>query len=189
MSDGPHRSLNMRRGWKKVAEYADKGAFSSDEIGDAVASAYLQDARKELPDSVAHAVCEILGDQQEHLFRDQKVEQLEALRPLAAGHGFGAILIDCATQRAHSGAVGPDSGLETMAAALELWGARHARQIEEHYRRESTLRRATNVRTRIEEGIGGMALHGLARQILKLDIKGNGRTSAKKDGIDDGVRL
>lgn len=36
MSDGPHRSLRMKRGWQRVAERADNGAFGVDEISNAV---------------------------------------------------------------------------------------------------------------------------------------------------------
>jgi hypothetical protein len=32
MSDGPHRSLNMTRSWKRVAERSDKGSYSCEEV-------------------------------------------------------------------------------------------------------------------------------------------------------------
>jgi len=189
MSDGPHRSLKMRRGWKKVAEYADKGAFAHEEIGAAIASACLQDAREELPDAVARCVREVFGGQQDSLFREQKVLQLEALRRLTAGQGFGQVFLDCAIQVASTGPAGSDAAVEAAENALEIWGARHARQIEEHYCRESTTRRAANVRSRIEEANRGAGGAGLARQLLKLDDAHKGRASQRKSGLDDGVGL
>ena len=35
MSDGPHKSLNMRSGWKKLAERADQPAFEPEHVADA----------------------------------------------------------------------------------------------------------------------------------------------------------
>lgn len=42
MSDGPHRSLPMRPGWKKVAEYA-ANKTSRDQVRDAVEAAVEKD--------------------------------------------------------------------------------------------------------------------------------------------------
>ena len=39
MSDGPHRSLPMRRGWKHVAERGDKPAFTTEDIAEAIVPA------------------------------------------------------------------------------------------------------------------------------------------------------
>ncbi|MCY4635508.1 MAG: hypothetical protein OXG04_13560 [Acidobacteria bacterium] len=39
LSDGPHRSLNMRRGWKRLAERAANAAFDDNERRDALAGA------------------------------------------------------------------------------------------------------------------------------------------------------
>lgn len=189
MSDGPHRSLKMRPDWKKVAEFADKRAFAPEEVNDAAAAAYGEDWRTDVPDAVAAAVCEILGGLQDNLFRDEKVRQLEALRRLAAGHGLGQVVIDCAVQQAMSGNSGADAPVAAVDQALAIWGARHAREIEEHYCRKSTERRAEHVRTRIEEAVGGASPSQLARQLLKIDGAAAPRTPPKQTGIDDGVRL
>lgn len=189
MSDGPHRSLNMRPSWKKVAEFADNRAFAQEEVSNAAASALSQDWRMDVPDSLARCVCEVLGGQQDSLFREQKVIQLEALRRMTAGHGFGQVFIDCAIKRVVSGRSDADAAVEAAADSLAVWSARHGRQVEEHYCRKSTVRRAESVRTRIEEGIGGADRVGLARQLLKLDAAPVRRTPSKKTGIDDGVKL
>ena len=49
MSDGPHRSLPMRRGWKLVTERSGKRAYASEEISDAILVALEQDCRTEMP--------------------------------------------------------------------------------------------------------------------------------------------
>ena len=68
MSDGPHRSLPMRPAWKKLAERADKAAFSAEEVRDALPAALAEDWRKEIPDSIVWKVREILSDSQIDFF-------------------------------------------------------------------------------------------------------------------------
>jgi hypothetical protein len=179
----------MRPGWKKVAKFADMRAAGPDEVGHAVAAAFSDDWRADVAANVAECVCEVLGGQKDSLFRDQKIMQLEALRPLTAGRELAQILLDCAIQRAVSGEATADAAVEAAADALDIWGARQGRHVEEHYCRESTVRRAGNVRIRIEEGIGGTPRDALARQLLKLEPKTTPRTPPKQTGLDDGVRL
>jgi hypothetical protein len=188
MSDGPHRSLNMRPGWKKAAEYADKGAFARDDVKNASAAALTGDWRADVPENLARSICEIFS-RQDTLFRDQKVSDLEALRRLNAGHGMAHVVIDNAVQIANRGKSGPDAAVEAVANTLEVWSARHARQIEEHYCRESTQRRAGNVRARLEEGISSVQHSTLARQLLKLDGTAAPHKPQKQTGLDDGVNL
>lgn len=189
MSDGPHRSLNMRRGWKKVAEIADNRASALEEIEEAADSALSADWRADVPEAVASAICEILGGQQDSLFRDQKVMQVEALRRNTAGQGLGQLVIECALHQLISKKSGTDVAVEAVAEALCIWSVRHNRQIEEHYCRDSTQRRGQNLRARIERGIGAASLKGLARQFLKLGGAAVPRTPPKRTGLDDGVRL
>ncbi len=187
MSDGPHRSLKMRQGWKKVAEFAGNRNFALEEVSSATAASCIDDWRADVANTLVDAVCKILGNRQDSLFADQKVMQLEVLRQTVAGHGFAQVLIDCAVQ--HAIKLGPDAAVEATAQTLSIWGVRHARQIEEHYCRESTERRAQHVRSRIEQGIGGVSYERLARQLLKLDGQRAPRTRSKKTGFDDGVQL
>ena len=188
MSDGPHRSLNMRPGWKKAAEYADKGAFAREDVRNASAEALTKDWRVDVPENLARSVSEIFGGQNS-LFRDQKASDLESLRRLHAGHSMAHVLIDCAVQVANRGQSGPDAAVEATANALAVWGARHARQIEEHYCRESTQHRAGKVRERLEGGISSVQHSALARLLLSLDGAAAPQKPQKKTGLDDGVSL
>lgn len=189
MSDGPHRSLKKRPAWKNVAKFADKGAFTQEEIGQAVAAAFSDDWRADVAPNIAEFVCDILGGQNDSLFHDQKVMQLEALLPLTAGRELAQLFLDCAMRRAVSSGPSADVAVDAAADALEIWGARHSRHIEEHYRRESTERRAHQVRERIEQGIGSTPPAALSRQLLKLEPRTVPRTPTKQTGLDDGVRL
>jgi len=190
MSDGPHRSLKMRRSWKKLAERADKHAFEPAEICDAVIPALAEDWNDGVPAELVRGVREVLDGKQVPLFEDQKPLQLEALRPLAAGHSIGQVFLDCAIELVMTRGAGPDALVQAATNALAVQASCGARQVEEHYYRKSTTPRAQNVRARIEEGVASASLDGLARQILKLSPSLTLRTTAKKQqGLDDGVRF
>jgi hypothetical protein len=188
MSDGPHRSLDQRPKWKKAAEYADKGAFTREDVMNASEAALTDDWRIDVPQNLARSVCEIFGGQKS-LFRDQTTSDLDALRRLHAGHGMGQLLIDCALQLASKGKSGPEAAVEAAANTLAVWSSRHTRQIEEHYCRKASQRRADNVRTRLEDGISSVQHGALARQLLKLDGGAAPQKPQKQTGLDDGVTL
>jgi len=178
----------MRRGWRKVAERAANPAFAPEEICNALSPALAQDWNDDVPINLIRGIDDILGDQQD-LFKEQKVLRLESLRPTTAAHGFGKVLLDCAIQLATNGEAGPEAAVEAATNALAVRASRGARQVEEHYCRKSKAPRAQKVRARIEQGIGGASLHGLARQLLKRDPAPALRTPPKQQGLDDGVRL
>jgi hypothetical protein len=183
MSDGPHRSLPMRPGWKRVAECGDNHAFAPEEVSNAIIPALEQDCRAEMTPEFLDAFCDLYGS----LFKDQLGPELEALRG-AAGCGIGRIVLDHAIQMSANGETGPEAPVQALANALTDRAARGARQVEEHYCRESNEVRAQNVRARIEQGVGGADVDGLARRVLKRD-SGSSAPPVKQQGLDDGVRL
>lgn len=189
MSDGPYRSLNMRRGWKTVAEFADNEASASDDICGAVGPAISSDWQKDVPPAVSEGVCEILGPTHNSLFSDDKGQRLEALRPLAEPGGLGHLLIDCAAKAASDGRTGESAPINATVDALTIWGARHVRQIEEHYHRKCVTPRAESVRGRTEQGVLGAVGETLARQLLGISDSLAPRKAPKQTGLDDGVKL
>lgn len=46
MSDGPHRSLPMRKHWKDLAERADKAAYSATDVAEALPVALQKEFRE-----------------------------------------------------------------------------------------------------------------------------------------------
>lgn len=187
MSDGPHRSLPMRPGWKRVAERSDKQAYTSQEVSEAIALALERDCRQEISPSFLDAAWRIFSDPEPMLFAQRLSAQLEPLRQ-AAGSGIGRAVLEQAILVAEGGGTGRDGFVEAMKNALTDRAAKGARQVEEHYCRESTGSRAQRVRARIEDGIGGAALDGLARRILKIDQAVSVRPMTHR-GLDDGVRI
>lgn len=188
MSDGPHRSLRMSRGWKKLAERADNKAYAPEEVRDALPDALEQDWRSEVPNSVLRHVHDILGDNQSSLFGEQRAERLEALRREAAGYALGSALIDHAIDAAMRGRSGDEALRDAASGALLDRAARGARQVEEHYCRESTLNRATDVRARIESGVAQLDINEIAGRLVGTD-KSERPRPVKQTGLDDGVQL
>lgn len=108
MSDGPHRSLPMRPHWKDLAQRAAKGAFSPDQVCEALPYALKRD----ILEAPITAIRDIMN--RGSLFPEMLVEQLEGLRQSCRGSAAANLLIDCAVEaaaratrvlRAHLGAL------------------------------------------------------------------------------------
>jgi hypothetical protein len=185
MSDGPHRSLPMRPRWKRVAECGDNDAFAPDEVSRALLPALEQDCRDEISPQFINSFRELY----QSLFKDHLVEELEALRP-TAGCGIGGAVLDYAIQLAANDEEDFDAPTKAMTNALIDRAAKGARQVEEHYCRESTAPRGQGVRSRIEQAISDSApaIEGLSRKILNLDSEPRAAAS-KQQGLDDGVKF
>src|SRR3989442_9513982 len=91
MSDGPHRSLPMKRRWQYVAERADKRAYTTGEISEVIAPALEQDCRDEMSPEFLGSLRRVV--EEPSLFRDDVAARLEALRP-QAGSSLGRVVLD-----------------------------------------------------------------------------------------------
>ena len=189
MSDGPHRSLKMRRGWKQLAKRADKKAFAPEEVRDAFPVALEQDWRAEVPKILFWKAREILRDGQGSFFGDQRIERLERIRMEAAGYPLANTFLDCAIQKAAQGCSGDRAVREAIGDALLDRALRGTRQVEEHYRRESLQERALHVRDRLEDGVKQSDIAEIARRLVKIDKSKQVIGSARQTGLDDGVKL
>lgn len=187
MSDGPHKSLPMRRGWKLLAEFADNQTFERDQIREAVLPALERDCRGEVGRDFLDDLCRTCDDRQSSLFKSH-TQSLESLRS-RAGAGLGRVVLDYAIQAAARGDTGREIAEKAMRQALADRAARGARQVEEHYYRKSTQTRASHVRERIGQGIRAADIGGLARRLLSSESGTTAAESAKRQGLDDGVKL
>lgn len=188
MSDGPHRSLPMRPGWKRVAERGANSVFTTDQIAAAIVPALEQDCRAEMDSGFLDDICAVFHAQENSLFKEDVRPQLEQLRQ-DAGCGIGRVFLDNVIQLSASAAAELDVLACAMTDALIDHAARGARQVEEHYLRKSTTPRAQNTRARIEQSIASSPIEALARQILKMSTGPSPRPALKQQGLDDGVRL
>ena len=188
MSDGPLRSLPMRSAWKKLAERADKAAFSAEEVRDALPAALVEDWRKEIPDSIVRKVREILSNSQTDFFCDPKTKQFALLQE-AAGYPLAVLFLDYVTQAVTGGLSGDEALEEAASRAIADRAARRARQIEEHYHRKATQGHAVDVRQRIENGIRGSDMEIIACSLVGIDKGEQPQRPTKQTGLNDGVEL
>src|SRR5262245_23224554 len=190
MSDGPHRSLKMREGWKAFAGLADTPAFQRPEVTSALVEALSEDWHEEVAPEVLSGLRDTLADcRQVGMFGRDLGSRLEELKRVATGKPLALALIECADQVSAKGESGDDALERAARMALDLRVSRGIRQVEEHYLRKTDGLHASNVRDRCEHAADGTALDGLARSLTKIDSQAAPAKAPKKDGIDDGVPL
>lgn len=187
MSDGPHRSLQMSRGWKRVAARGDNHAFAPEEVSAAIIPALEENCRTEIPEHFLDVIWGIFCHPEASLFETRVRPQLEQLRQ-NAGWGIGRSLIENALMVSDRGLGGIDGLVEALTNTLSDRAAKGARQVEEHYYRKAGTLRANRVRERIEDGIGRAPISGLVRRLLNLEPKPMPRL-VHHCGLDDGVKF
>jgi hypothetical protein len=188
MSDGPHRSLPMKRAWRIVAERADNRAFGIDEICTAMIPALARDCRDEMSPEFTSRIRGLFERQETLLIKDDIALALEALRH-GAGVGIGRRLIESVARISTDAVASVRTLVKALAAVLQERAARSSRQIEEHSLRKSTAPRASSVRARLEQATADAPFYALARQVLKLDNKRPARSSGKRGGLDEGPSI
>lgn len=188
MSDGPHRSLPMRRPWKTVAECADNAAFEVEEIREFILPALENDCWREMRREFLDGLGRVCADQEASLFKTDMRPVLEGLRR-TANVGMERLVLDHAIHAAADGTSGRGVAEKAVGQALKDRGASGIRQVEEHYLRKSTGRRAHNVRGRMEQAISGADIDTAARRLLDGRQKNGGPKPSKRQGLDDGVKL
>jgi hypothetical protein len=187
MSDGPHKTLPLRPSWRKLAERADNESFTAEQVSEAVCPALAGDWRAEISDATLKAVSACVGDSpQLGLF----ASQAELLRLRAqCGSPMAALLVDAACDAVADGLVGREAMEKAIADALSERAIRGSRQVEEHYLRKSSGRRAARVRARLNSCAGAPAIASLARAIAQGTGTARQFKPTKHDGLDQGVAL
>lgn len=189
MSDGPYRSLPMSRSWKRLAEFAENVNFGGADMCAAAADALEKTWRKDVPDALMAGVCKVFLEPQSGLFADQRLEEIEALSRLAAGHGIGRLFIDHAAMVVQEGHSGESGLIEATQRALTACGARASRQIDEHYLRKAPATLTRQVRERVWQALSAADRRALARLLCGLEAGTARRPSLKHKDLDDGVPL
>jgi hypothetical protein len=146
MSDGPHRSLPMRRHWKNLAERAAKAAYSADEVCEALPMALERDLRE----APLAAIRDILSGDQGSFFANDEIERLEAVRQASTRSAACNVVIDCAIQAVSGGLTGDAAFRATLEDACEAQVRSQFRSVEEHYYREASAGSAGYVRDRLD---------------------------------------
>lgn len=191
MSDGPHRSLPMRNGWKKLAERGDGKLHTAEQVSAAVPLALADDWKEERCDGFIKGVKNILlGGDQNTLFKPSKEETIDALRKLpGSGYPLRGMLRDAFVQAVQDGHSGEAALVKGTADGLTIRCSAGARQVEEHYLLKSNENRATHVRGRIEDGASRADFNTMARAFCELNKPSGPSAASKYDSLDDGVPI
>lgn len=188
MSDGPHRSLPMRKAWKKVAEWADNRNFDHGQVAELVFQAVVKDFRKEVPDQTIALLRSEFERMEGCLFPNYRTQLLSDSGGESSGFAMYQLLLDCADYELAVGRPGNQGFIDSVESCVREWMQRMARQVEEHYIRKSTRARAINVRDRIQQAIQQVPTAKLARQALGLQPFHSSRF-AQYSGVDEGVPI
>jgi hypothetical protein len=187
MSDGPHRSLPMRRHWRDLAERAATPAFNAEQVAEAFPVAL----KIEFREAPLAKIRDILGGSpQTSLFKEDRAVQLEAARSDCRGSAAGNRLIDSALEVNANGLTG-DAALRTaLENALDAHARSGCHQIEEHYRRQEPQSTA-DMRARLKAALDQRAQSEVASELIsgQQDASGGKARLRKRTGIDEGPAL
>jgi hypothetical protein len=186
MSDGPHRSLLMRRPWQRVAERSDKRAFTPHEIGEAMTAALEQDCVMEMTPAFLAGIRRVA--QEPLLFDDDIAARLEPLRS-EAGSGMGRALLDNVAVLSSADMDDFTVLQKALEGTLQGRAYQSARSVEEHILRETTAARSNRNRGRLEEGIACTDFGAIATRFLGAKPQKAAGGLVKRSGLDDGVSL
>lgn len=188
MSDGPHRTLPMRSAWKALSKRADQKTYDLAEVRDALPRALSNDWKNEVSYPLIAALKKIFtGPDNSLRLPEIALQQLEGAKALAAGSAFGASAVAWSVQMAQEGRINESGMLEAIGNAALERAYSGFRQVEEHYYRESTQRRADGVRQRLEDAASGFTANELGRQLVQPEARR--AVPARRTAVDDGVRL
>lgn len=188
MTDGPYKSLKMKKEWKELARKAETEAHSLDEIRESLEAALKKDWRDEIPREFEKEIEEVFICPRT-LFGEDNIDLLESHRAKAAEYSLSNSLLDSSIQVLAEGQVGRQAWAEAMQMTLLDRCMRGMRQIEEHYSRRCGREFVERVVKRVE---GSIDL--LRPRLLEgvLTDAGTGSVIGKlkrKDGLEDGVQL
>jgi hypothetical protein len=185
MSDGPYKSLPMRRHWRALAERAATPAYTPDQVAESFPIA-LKNEFREAP---LAQIRNILGGPQDSLFQEDPVIQLEAVRRSYRGSAVANTLIDCTLEAYAEGLTGDTAVKAALENALDEYARAGCLQIEEHYRREEP-QSTMNVRDRLKVARIQCPHSEIASELMSGDAGARGKARLqKRTGLDEGPSL
>jgi hypothetical protein len=176
----------MRPWWRRLAERADKCAFSEDEVAEALVPALEAECRKELPAPVLEGLRNALNEP--GLFGPTEAPHLGTLSAQVP-NGLARRVFDNIAILTPAETADLNCFQRALENAIHGEAGRYFRQIEEHYRRNASARRAQRERDRLHTALNRADVSGLAQRLLRPDGTRPSTRIAPKTGLDDGVRL
>lgn len=189
MSDGPHRSLPMRRPWKELAKRGDQDVYDVVQVAEAATLALASDFKKEVSWSLINTLKSIFACDENSLgLPEIAVQQLEQARAEFAGSVFGRNAVEWSIQLVHEGRLEPNAVYEAIGLAAKERGYANTRAIQEHVLRKTNQLRAESVANRLESAISGLSEVELGTKLIDRQTNRNGRLT-KSISLDEGVPL
>lgn len=189
MSDGPYKSLPMKPRWRHAAKCVYKEAFSQYEIVESVTRASHADWRAEVRQALVASVTGIVAPVgQQALFADQVLSDLAVLRG-GCKSPLEASFVRNVTDAVATGRTGGDAVQFAAEEALSDRLLCNYRQVEEHVRRDDSIRNAEFVRVRFEAAHDQIDLRALARAALRTGEPLARRSRAQFSDLEAGVTL
>jgi hypothetical protein len=184
MSDGPHRTLPMRRHWKDTAERAARLVHSESDVCEMLTFALKRD----LLETPIEKMREILDNQKPDLFPTLQVEQLEELRSTCRGSSAANVSIDCAIEAVQNGLRGHAAVQSALKNALDDVMRSAFRGMNEHYQREATPRETASLRARLGAARRQIDCGAIANELLSPQKPPSPRSLQlpRHTGLDEG---
>jgi hypothetical protein len=112
MSDGPHRSLPLRKAWKELAKRGDQGTYDTKQVAEAAAGALASDFKNEVKWSLVDVLKSIFTGRDNSLgLPEIALQELEEAKSLAAGSVFGTNAVAWSIELINEGRFGLDAQL------------------------------------------------------------------------------
>ena len=188
MTDGPHRSLPLRKHWKDFAKRIDIEAYSLEEN-----CQYLRAAvKKDFSEPVLTAVRNLLDERKRGpLPVVDPVKQIEATSKDCRGSAADNILIRCVTYELSKGRTGEEAFKNAFKNASEEVARANFRSIQEHYCREETnIKRLNSFRKRLGETIRKTDFNSIGSEVIeKRESRKTIQKLSKRTGVDEGPEL
>ncbi|RWL74505.1 MAG: hypothetical protein EOR67_31320 [Mesorhizobium sp.] len=189
MSDGPHRSLPMRRPWKELAKRGDQLTYDSGQVTEAATHALASDFKNEVSGRLLSALKDVFAGRGNSLgITEIALQQLDEAKALAAGSVFGMNAVAWSILLVHEGRLDKQALYDAVGLAAKERGFANTRSVEEHYLREANQRRADNVSARLSNAISGLS-EGKLGSMLVDPQPAVSRAPRKRSEINDGVPL
>lgn len=189
MSDGPHRSLPMRRPWRELAKRGDQRAYDSEQVAEAATHALASDFKNEVSGRLISALKDVFTGRDNSLgIPEIALQQLEEAKSLAAGSVFGMNAVAWSISLVREGRLDKQALYDAVGLAAKERGFANSRSVEEHYLRESSQRRANGVSARLNSAISGLSEGKLGSTLIDPQSAAS-RAPRRRTEIDDGVPL
>ena len=190
MSDGPHRSLPMRKPWKELTKRGDQSTYDSEQVAEAATYALASDFKNEVSWSLVKALKSIFAGIDNSLMAPEiAIQQLHDLRPLAAGSVFGSNAVEWSIQLVNEGRLESDAVYDAIGLAAKARGFANIRSIQEHVLRKTNQHRADGVAIRLGKAINGLPESRLGAMLLDDREQKRRRRLKKNTSLDEGVPL